>query len=241
VFAHLRQSAWLLVALLSLTQLAAAQAPEGSGGAPAEELSCPPGAFCERSPWEAAGDGSAAPPTWTLDPGSPTTSNSTTAPGPGPRAHQEHRDDTPHSPYPLSTKPDRLPYEPGDPIPPGYRREKISHSGLLLAGLGVFGVGYLPWLAIGLLSLESDDPSLAYVAIPLVGPPLLALQYDLSSEVTTLLVVNGAAQGVGIALMVAAELAGDNVLIRDAQLHRGLRVAPWAGPGTLGAQLYGAF
>jgi hypothetical protein len=104
----------------------------------------------------------------------------------------------------------------------------------------VLGLSYLPWLAIGLLSLESDDPTLAYVAIPLVGPPLLALQYDLSSAVTTVLIVNGAVQGLGIALMIAAELAGESYLVRDARTSTP-KLAPWAARDSLGAQLYGAF
>lgn len=205
-------------------------APTATGDAapsePAEQtLPCPPGAYCERAPWTPAppaADPSSDPGTavdWVRD-----------GDGDGARASGRYR------PRPDTGRndPEVLPYEPGDPIPPGYRRVKLTHDGLLAAGGIVVGVSYLPWLAIGLLSLETDDPSLAYVAIPLVGPPLLSLQYDLHETWVTALIVNSGVQGLGVALLVASQLAGDNILVRDGSLRPRWHVAPWIAPASLG-------
>ncbi|MBW2524066.1 MAG: hypothetical protein JRI23_07820 [Deltaproteobacteria bacterium] len=234
-----RRQLWVATTCAAIASPAVARPPTEPGAEDARDLPCPPGAYCERAPWDAAGGGPAAEPTWSLDPSAPPP-EAERRDLDGQDSTEQRRRRTRRYPYPLSTKPDRIPYETGDPIPPGYRREKDADDTLFLAGAGVLGLSYLPWLAIGLLSLESDDPTLAYVAIPLVGPPLLALQYDLSSAVTTVLIVNGAVQGLGIALMIAAELAGESYLVRDARTSTP-KLAPWAARDSLGAQLYGAF
>jgi hypothetical protein len=61
-----------------------------------------------------------------------------------------------------------LPYRKGLPVPPGYRVEKRSASGLTLGGGLTFLASYLG--AIGLAASQDFENGTAYAAIPLGGP-----------------------------------------------------------------------
>lgn len=109
---------------------------------------------------------------------------------------------------------DEIPYNAGDPIPPGFQVESKLHEGVFFAGMLVFGLSYVPWGIIGFFSLESGG-SIGYTLVPLVGPPALAIDYELSNELTVLLVANAGVQFVGLTLMALSPVVGDLILVPD--------------------------
>lgn len=68
----------------------------------------------------------------------------------------------------LQNLPPILPYRKGLPVPPGYRVERRSASGLTIGGGLTFLVSYAG--ALGLAASQSFDNGTAYAAIPLAGP-----------------------------------------------------------------------
>ncbi len=61
-----------------------------------------------------------------------------------------------------------LPYEDGDPIPPGYRLVRSKHKGLIIAGSIVTGV---PWV-FGVMAAvtENFQDNTGLLLIPVIGP-----------------------------------------------------------------------
>ena len=216
------RSLWLIAALCSCVVTRHAHAQPAAPPPP----DCPPGAHCEQidvPPPEGHGEPIPIP---DFCPPSPTCE--------GALPHVEPPEsDTVE--WPLERRPleleatssmyddtdfdDDIPYSAGDPIPPGFEVETKTHSGLLGAGTLVFGVSYLPWAIIGLFSLESNA-RIAYTAVPLIGPPALAIDYELNTDLTVLLVANAGVQFVGITLMALSPLFGDMVLVPDGSAAR---------------------
>jgi len=61
-----------------------------------------------------------------------------------------------------------LPYEPGQPIPPGYRLTKQPRRGLIIAGSLVGGI---PWaLGLSVASSQNFEDGTGWLVVPVLGP-----------------------------------------------------------------------
>lgn len=153
------------------------------------------------------------------------------------------------------TWPHRLPYEKGDPIPPGYQIEKRSKRGLLITGGTLFGLAY----GGSLVAAASDGSDLGWLVVPIVGPFVTLFKQDLSCDAdpnqpammertcseqafssgrrVALLLVDGLVQVTGAALLLAGLTSSEQQLVREP----GVVVRPEVGWGTYGVRLNGSF
>jgi hypothetical protein len=109
-------------------------------------------------------------------------------------------------------------WEPGQPIPYGYHAENRTRKGPIIAGSVLFGVtyGYSAFIAsIGQdLSSSGGSNKVASLYIPVVGPFAELFQSN-SATADYLLVLDGAAQAVGVALFVYGMTTPRPLLVRN--------------------------
>lgn len=138
-----------------------------------------------------------------------------------------------------------LPYEPGDPIPPGYHLREQPRRGLVIAGALMTGV---PWaLSVTAATAANFDNKLGFLFIPAIGP-WLALATGAGKDKTcastdefcdgdrasarAVLVLDGLVQSAGATMLVIGLLVPRKRLVRD-DVTLGLV------PATLGRDGYG--
>ncbi len=235
----------LLVLLCCSTAKAQSSAsfPPEPGAAPAEappaQALPPPAAEPFPAPAPALGPPTPAP----LTPSAP----ATTLPYPAPATN------------PGDPRPPVLSYREGLPVPPGYRVEERSASGLLIAGTTLFGAGY----AVALLIAGAEDFSngTGWLAVPVIGPwaaissrdftcdttaipgvdPTKRCVNDAFSEVRTIvfITVDGLVQATSVGLLLAGATSSQKELVRD-DIKVALR-PPLAGQRDWRLGLSGAF
>jgi hypothetical protein len=157
------------------------------------------------------------------------------------------------SPYPApdpSAEAEELPYQAGQPIPPGY--EKVTRHRTGLAGLGAFFflVAYTPSLAAGVNALgrhsspnnsDFDPGPVSALMIPVVGPLITssgASNYQ-PAGYSQLLVVDSLVQAVGLGLVIAGLATERPVLVRKSITV--YTATPYLSSGAAGLAVAGAF
>jgi hypothetical protein len=260
--------------LLWAMPVAAAQ-PSGQAGAPSSAASsaasalppeppCPPGAYCERvapvapppTALPSALPSEPPPPVTAPDPEqgaeTPTSIRArthTASPNRNP-AYEGLPDD----PYLRDGPQDDSAYHSGEPVPAGYHLESEPNGGLLIVGGGILGMSYLPMAIVGIAAAESDDANLApfaLLAVPVAGPPLLALVADAGQTVTDVTLCLAGAQAAGLLLVGLAFAFTSDELVRDDAQAVGprafgrtvvapLRILPALSPAMVGLTLTGS-
>lgn len=180
----------------------------------------------------------------------------------GPTAPGYERQETPQNyPTPLSqtTQPSYVPqsvalsgpreigdYEPGDPIPPGYRPVEKRRKGLIIGGAVTFGTLYLisALVAAGNADATSSgrtNPAAA-MWIPAVGPFIQMTKTD-SAVANVFLAIDGLAQTAGVAMLVVGLTTPRTVLVRNdlGKSRPTVRPVPLVAGGTTGLGLVGTF
>jgi len=115
-----------------------------------------------------------------------------------------------------------LPYEEGDPIPPGYRLDSRPRRGLVVGGISMLASAWGLSLIIG-LSVDTlaaafgDNKSVAWpLYIPVVGPFVGIGVFDSKAAGTFVLAVDGLVQAGGLAMIIAGFAAPEKRLVRGA-------------------------
>lgn len=154
--------------------------------------------------------------------------------------------------------PSRLPYEQGDPIPPGYHVEERHRSGLVIGGGAVLGAAYLAGLALAERSMPGKD----WLWVPVVGPFGGIMKEDARCQVpatatpgavesadecskqvvkaarrVTMLLVDGLVQVAGGSLLVIGVTSKHRELVRE---HTFL-LTPRVARGSYGVELWAQF
>ncbi|MEQ9323350.1 MAG: hypothetical protein RIF41_29565, partial [Polyangiaceae bacterium] len=70
--------------------------------------------------------------------------------------------------------PKQLPYDEGDPIPPGYELETKKYRGLIIGGAVTTGVLYGISAAVGLAGLAGGQSDAGVLLVPVAGPFIAA-------------------------------------------------------------------
>jgi hypothetical protein len=122
--------------------------------------------------------------------------------------------------YPPPPLPPRqLPYDEGQPVPPGYRVEERARKGLVIAGTVTFGSAYLLSI-LGAATAASDGGNegegFIPLFIPVAGPFItLGTMDDDASAATPLFILDGIAQVGGVALLIGGLAASETILLRN--------------------------
>lgn len=129
--------------------------------------------------------------------------------------------------------PRTLPYDEGQPIPPGYTRREKPRLGLIIGGAVTLGVSYL----LSLMAFVIDDSvscvddfgdgscddgsDLWPLAIPVAGPFLTIGTTDGEQDSLTILLLDGIAQVGGVVMLVLGVTSKKTVLVRNdlAEVH----------------------
>jgi hypothetical protein len=120
---------------------------------------------------------------------------------------------TPYQPAPPPMGPARMKYSEGDPIPPGYRVESRTRTGLVVGGAIMFGLMY-GFTAFG--ASESSDPDTTWLYAPVLGPFIYAstLDGEFAGIGRFFLYVDGLIQAGGAAMLIIG-LVGKTELVRN--------------------------
>lgn len=148
-------------------------------------------------------------------------------------------------------------WEPGEPIPEGYRQDTQSRSGLVKGGAAtLFSVYGLTAVVGSFLVLAEDidtedgvddngvDPEDYYpLFIPVAGPFVTIATADTGRAGSAVLIVNGVTQVAGFAMFVAGFAAQKDVLVRVPSYAGGptLEVTPLLGKEVQGVGVNGSF
>lgn len=134
----------------------------------------------------------------------------------------------PYQPAPPPPGPPRMKYSEGDPVPPGYRVETRTRTGLVVGGSIMFGLLY-GLTALGASEAESSDAKWLY--LPVVGPFVYAstLDGDFSGVARFFLYVDGLIQAGGAAMFIVG-VVGKTELVRNDIAK--VSVAPLLGRAT---------
>lgn len=141
----------------------------------------------------------------------------------------------PAPPPPMGPK--KMKYNEGDPVPPGYRVEERTRTGLVVGGAVLFGVTYLITALIGSIASDLNDKDGKWLLLPVVGPFVYSTTTE-SSTAKTWLYIDGLAQAGGVTMFIVG-LAGQKMLIRNDVASR-VQVLPMIGR-TNGLSLIATF
>lgn len=142
-----------------------------------------------------------------------------------------------------------LPYEEGQPVPPGYRLEERAHRGLVIAGAATLGglwlLSVLVASAVDSLNrgYTGDSTSVAWpLYIPVFGPFIGLGVFDgRSNSGTLILVIDGLGQAGGAAMLIGGALTKQKRLVRTAEDKPTFTVLPTRmGTHGMGLSLVGA-
>jgi hypothetical protein len=118
-----------------------------------------------------------------------------------------------YQPAPPPMGPARMKYSEGDPIPPGYRVESRTRTGLVVGGSIMFGLMY--GLTIFGAS-ESSDSDTKWLYAPVIGPFIYAstLDGELAGVGRFFLYLDGLIQAGGATMLIVG-LIGKTELVRN--------------------------
>lgn len=112
-------------------------------------------------------------------------------------------------------------YTPGDPVPPGYHPETRVRGGLIAGGAAMFGAAYLPSLLAAAIGSDVCDNltnchnSLWPLYIPVAGPFIALGTVPGSATGTVFLLIDGALQAGGAAMLIVGIASPKTVLVRN--------------------------
>lgn len=129
--------------------------------------------------------------------------------------------ETKDSEIPTDLRPKALPYQDG-PAPIGYRLDSRASPWMWASGLGTWGSTYLGSVVMGVGQQYFHDSADWFV--PLVGPFIAAVDYNLTSEGTILAIALGAGQVIGAGLIIGGLIVRRKQFIRVAKLD--LNIVP---------------
>ena len=147
--------------------------------------------------------------------------------------------------------PKKLPYDEGDPVPPGYHVDTSVRKGLVIGGAATFGAIYLVTaLTAGLIQSVSssvdggDAEEVTPLYIPVAGPFVAMATLDATGGGIVALALLGVGQAAGVGMFITGFAAQESVLMRNdvgaAQKPR-IRLSPTVGKGDPGLSLVGSF
>lgn len=112
--------------------------------------------------------------------------------------------------------PATLPYEDGDPVPPGYEIKTRAVRSMLIAGATTFGAPYLVSLisAAVIFASDSSGSQIAPLFAPIVGPFITIGTSRAGGPATFWLVVDGLAQTGGAIMFIYGLAAKEKFLKR---------------------------
>jgi len=114
--------------------------------------------------------------------------------------------------------PPTLPYEEGDPVPPGYDVHTRANRAMLITGGVLFGAPYLvsSLIAATVLSADSSDGGdLAPLFIPCVGPFVTIGTARAEGAATFWLAVDGLTQTAGVVTFIVGMVRKEKYLMRN--------------------------
>ena len=125
--------------------------------------------------------------------------------------------------------PARMKYSEGDPVPPGYRVESRTRTGLVVGGSIMFGLMY-GFTVFG--ASETDQSEAKWLYLPVVGPFIYASTLpdnELGGIGRFFLYVDGLVQAGGATMLIVG-LIGKTELVRNDIAK--ISVAPMLGRAT---------
>jgi len=128
-------------------------------------------------------------------------------PPPPPQAPGASREDS-NRPLVISDWPE------DEPAPQGYHWSKRVRRGPIIAGAVLFGTFYVLSAFIGALGQDSGDPAYGWLYVPGLGP-FIELSNSSSATASVALILDGAAQSAGLALLVWGIVSPAPVLVRN--------------------------
>ena len=136
--------------------------------------------------------------------------------------------------------PRRMPFEEGQPIPPGYRVETRARRGLIVGGAVTFGVLYLLSAFTASVAVDAgDSEEFGPLFIPVVGPFVTISTADAEGAGTFALVLDGVGQAGGVAMFIAGLMTEEKFLLRNDQAK--ISVTPMTmGNSSFGLGLRGS-
>lgn len=159
--------------------------------------------------------------------------------------------------YNYNTKPRIIEgWEPGDPVPDGYRPDTRPHSGLVKGGAAtLFSLWGISAIAGSFLVVAEDEDAEDGVDgngidaedyyplfIPVVGPFVTIGTAETSRAASVALVADGIGQTAGLAMFIAGLAARQDVLVRIPTYGKGsMEVRPVVGKGFQGVGVNGSF
>lgn len=135
-------------------------------------------------------------------------------------------------------------YEPGDPVPPGYHAETRARTGLIVGGAVTLGTLWLISALVGAAMNDVNEYSTRttrgdFLFVPVAGPFLQLINTETSSG-KTVLVIDGAGQAAGAAMLIVGLTSPRTLLVRNDLAE--VRIAPVnVGERGTGLGLVGRF
>lgn len=159
-----------------------------------------------------------------------------------PAAAQRMSQEPPREPAPVTPVPPaprKLPYEAGQPSPPGYHLVERPRTGAIITGSVVFGVTYGFTAVLGFLAAvidshlgEREDADDKYLSLMIpVGGPIALMAIE--GEVNQGLILVTALQAAGVGLIVFGATTRSRTLVLDRPALGALGPMPVAGGGGL--------
>jgi len=123
---------------------------------------------------------------------------------------------------PGMTGPKELPYDDGDPVPPGYHPDTRMRKGLIIGGAVTFGVFYLISALVGAATIDCNSLTSGsacggggVLLIPAAGPFIAIGTMKADGGGAALLVLDGVAQAGGLAMLILGIAVPKSVLVRN--------------------------
>lgn len=132
-------------------------------------------------------------------------------------------------------------WEPGDPVPPGYRQTTGVRKGLVIAGSVTLGSLYFFNLLGAAAAHDSENGQFDPLYVPCIGPFVAIGTARSDSLGTFALVLDGVVQTGGLAMFVAGLVATQTRLVRDRSVATVLPVPYTPDSKTLGLGVVGSF
>ncbi len=118
---------------------------------------------------------------------------------------------TPYQPAPPPPGPARMKYSEGDPVPPGYRVENRTRTGLVIGGSIMFGIMYGVTASFGGTGTDTG-----WLYVPVAGPFIYSstLDSEWAGIARFFLYMDGLIQAGGAAMLIVG-LVGKTELVRN--------------------------
>ncbi len=131
-----------------------------------------------------------------------------------------------------------LPYEEGEPGPPGYYLKLRARRGLIIGGSVTLGSSWLLTSVAGAFLVDSDENGgdFAGLFVPVVGPFIVLGTGDPNAFAASLLIMDGLTQTAGLTMLIAAFLEPERIWKKQIAVDLApMRVGDTTGIGLRGA------